>query len=97
TDEAVVLRIMNGHRAMLFATDPPYLVGYTGTNKLSASKSDGKDWSADYEDFIAMAVKHAIVPSAAWYCWHASRRQAMLEDSWVKAGAFVHQQVVWVK
>jgi DNA modification methylase len=110
TDAAVVQRAIGDTRAALFATDPPYLVGYTGTNKLSASKSDGKDWSADYEDwddekqgqklyddFIAVAVAHAILPNAAWYCWHASRRQAMLEDSWIKAGAFVHQQVVWVK
>jgi ParB-like chromosome segregation protein Spo0J len=110
TDEAVVQRTMAGERATLFATDPPYLVGYVGTNKLSASKSDGKDWSADYEDwdnpeqgralydgFIAAAVKHAITSNAAWYCWHASRRQALLEQCWIDAGAFVHQQVIWVK
>ncbi|HMQ95151.1 DNA-methyltransferase, partial [Amaricoccus sp.] len=30
-------------------------------------------------------------------CWHASRRQAMLEACWEKAGAFVHQQIIWVK
>jgi hypothetical protein len=35
--------------------------------------------------------------AAAWYCWHASRRQAMLEACWEKAGAFVHQQIIWVK
>jgi DNA modification methylase len=110
TNEDVVQRTMAGERATLFATDPPYLVAYTGTNKLSASKSDGKDWSADYEDwdnpeqgralydgFIAAAIKHAIVPSAAWYCWHASRRQALLEQCWIDAGAFVHQSLVWVK
>ncbi|OYX40103.1 MAG: DNA methylase [Rhodobacterales bacterium 32-64-14] len=70
-----------------------------------------KDWSASYgttwddssqgaelyDGFIAAAVAEAIAEDAAWYCWHASRRQAMLEACWEKAGAFVHQQIIWVK
>ena len=32
-----------------------------------------------YEGFIRAAIEHAIAPNAAWYCWHASRRQAMVE------------------
>ena len=55
TDGADVTRLMNGERAALFATDPPYLVDYDGTNhptKKSAStrakKIANKDWSEDY-------------------------------------------------
>jgi DNA modification methylase len=29
--------------------------------------------------------------------WHASRRQLMLETVWKQFGAFVHQQIIWVK
>ena len=50
-----------------------------------------------YEEFIRAAIEHAILPNAAWYCWHASRRQAMVEGVWEKFGAFVHQQIVWAK
>jgi len=50
-----------------------------------------------YDGFIAAAVAEAITEDAAWYCWHASRRQAMLEACWEKVGAFVHQQIIWVK
>jgi len=32
TSEEDVRRLMNGKRACLFATDPPYLVQYDGTN-----------------------------------------------------------------
>jgi DNA modification methylase len=102
-----VRRLMNGERAILFATDPPYLVDYDGTNH----PTQNKDWSPSYgvtwddssqgaelyDKFIAAAVAEAIEPTAAWYCWHASRRQAMLEECWEKAGAFVHQQIIWVK
>jgi DNA modification methylase len=102
-----VRRLMNGERAILFATDPPYLVDYDGSNHPTRNK----DWSASYgttwddssqgaelyNGFIAAAVAEAIAEDAAWYCWHASRRQAMLEACWEKAGAFVHQQIIWVK
>lgn len=107
TSHADVRRLMNGERAVLFATDPPYLVDYDGSNHPTRNK----DWSASYgttwddssqgaelyDGFIAAAVAEAIADDAAWYCWHASRRQAMLEACWEKAGAFVHQQIIWVK
>ncbi|WP_423207198.1 site-specific DNA-methyltransferase [Paracoccus yeei] len=102
-----VRRLMNGERAVLFATDPPYLVDYNGSNHPTRNK----DWSASYgvtwddssqgvelyDGFIAAAMSEAITEDAAWYCWHASRRQAMLEACWERAGAFVHQQIIWVK
>jgi DNA modification methylase len=102
-----VRRLMNGERAALFATDPPYLVDYDGSNHPTRNKdwspSYGVTWDDSsqgaelYDGFIAAAVAEAIAEDAAWYCWHASRRQGMLEACWEKAGAFVHQQIIWVK
>lgn len=102
-----VRRLMNGERAVLFATDPPYLVDYDGSNHPTRNKdwsqSYGVTWDDSsqgaelYDGFIGAAVAEAITEDAAWYCWHASRRQAMLEACWEKAGAFVHQQIIWVK
>lgn len=125
TDPNQVRRLIaanGGKKAILFATDPPYLVGYDGTNhpgEQSRCKSKGnvrgatknKNWSGTYgvtwddhdanpdlyDRFIGAAVKEAIAPNAAWYCWHASRRQAMVEAMWEKHGAFVHCQVIWAK
>lgn len=116
-----VLRLMCGERAILFATDPPYAIGYTGGshpqswgNKGAANKD--KNWSGQYIEatsadvnnteaagvklyraFIKTALEHAITRNAAWYTWHASRRQMMLESIWNEFGAFVHQQIIWVK
>lgn len=107
-----VARLMNGERAVLFATDPPYLVDYDGTNHPHKwNEADkNKDWSDSYHDwdraeqgeglydgFVKQAVEIAITEDAAWYCWHASRRQAMLEAVWERYGAFVHQQIIWAK
>jgi DNA modification methylase len=116
-----VARLMGDERAILFATDPPYAVGYTGgshpqswANKGAANRD--KDWSGQYVEannadvknregagvelyrgFIKTALELAIVRNAAWYCWHASRRQMMLESIWNEFGAFAHQQIIWMK
>lgn len=118
TDAEQVRRLMAGERATLFATDPPYLVAYDGTNhpqgaaKKAKSGDGNKDWSTLYVDtewdspdigwelydgFISAAIAEAITTSAPWYCWHASRHQAKLEEMWNKYGAFMHQQIIWVK
>lgn len=108
-----VRRLMNGELADLFETDPPYLVDYDGTNHPAKRrhKDKNKNWSKSYgitwddananpdlyENFYKVAVAEAVKPNAAWYCWHASRRQGMVEDVWNRFGAFVHQQIIWVK
>ena len=149
TDPAQVRLLMNGEKAALFATDPPYLVGYDGTNhpaglhtrKKRTSNKDGKsapalasgrrpseggapgggrlavrrgknkDWSPSYgttwddadanpelyDKFIVAAIAEAVAPDAAWYCWHASKRHAMLEAAWEKHGVLPHCQIIWAK
>ena len=125
TDPADVAALMQGERAVLFATDPPYLVDYDGTNHPTSAKRSrrarqkaNKNWSEDYieqsaeraphwddssqgpafyEAFMRVAIDLAIGDQAAWYCWHASRRQAMLEACWQKFDVLHHQQIIWVK
>jgi DNA modification methylase len=111
TNAEDVRRLMQGERAELFATDPPYLVGYDGSNHFNSAAHTkfvhddtyGKTWddadpnSTLYRDFVRVAVAEAITDRAAWYCWHASVRASLLEAAWVAAGAFVHQQIIWAK
>ncbi len=113
TDRAQVRRLMDGvgGRAALMATDPPYLVGYDGTNHPGKGKFKNKDWSATYgvtwddaasnpglyDGFLSAAVAEAIRRDAAVYVWHASKRQAMVEESLQKAGMLVHAQIIWAK
>ncbi len=71
-----VRRLMNGERALLFATDPPYLVDYDGSNHPTRNKdwsqSYGVTWDDSsqgaelYDGFIAAAVAEAITEDAAW-------------------------------
>lgn len=109
TNEADVARLMGDERAVLMATDPPYLVNYQGGNHPNswANKPETKDkhWD-DYHEgdgpeffarFLRAALKLALVPNPAVYQWHASRRQALVEQAWTENGLLIHQQIIWVK
>jgi DNA modification methylase len=109
-----VARLMNGERAVMMATDPPYLVDYTADNhpssaerhKAGKDKTANKNWDA-YKDpetsvaffanFIRVAREQALVENPAIYQWHASRRQALVEEAWTANGLLWHQQIIWAK
>ncbi len=104
TDEKDVARLMDGQKASLFATDPPYCVDYTGADR----PHGGKDWSnvyhevdiPDAKDFIkkfyVAGLKH-IKEHTALYLWHASKRRGMTEGVCDELGILIHQQIIWVK
>jgi DNA modification methylase len=104
-----VARLMNGERAQLLATDPPYLVDYTAGNHPPSSCNSpataNKNWDeyvdpstgiAFFDGFLKACLPH-VVPDAAIYQWHASRRQALVEQAWEMNGLLVHQTIVWAK
>lgn len=97
-------KVMSGQAAALVATDPPYLVDYTGDRP----NDSGKDWSATYREVditdadgffrsVFTNVLRVIAPHAAIYCWHAHKRQRLIADIWDNLGILDHQQIVWVK
>jgi DNA modification methylase len=104
--------LMNGERAVLCATDPPYLVDYDGTNhpqsfdREQAGKDNNKNWDS-YRDpkasieffskFIRAAIAEALVEAPAFYHWHALKRQSLVEAAWTENKLLLHQQLVWVK
>ena len=112
TIAAHVQHLMAGERAVLCPTDPPYLVDYTGENhpqsfqREAAGKKNNKRWDK-YKDpsasvdffatFIQVALQHALIDAPAFYQWHASRRQAIVEEAWTRNGLLWHQQIIWVK
>ena len=101
---------MNGKKASLMATDPPYLVDYSGGNHLAPAGSKAKtghdnqwDEYADpessvefFRSFLTLAQEHLKTNSAV-YQWHAYKRQALVEQAWRESGLLVHQQIIWVK
>lgn len=104
-----VARLMNGERSALMPTDPPYLVDYQGGNHPQswANKAETRDkhWDdyneADGSDFFArflrVALEHALTDRPAIYQWHATRRQALVEEARKENGLLVHQTIIWFK
>ncbi len=104
TEPSDVDRLMDGHRAELVATDPPYLVDYTGVR----AGNRGKDWSDRYHEIEIVdaaaffkAVFENVVrvasPNAAIYCWHAHKRLVEIINAWRSLNILDHQQIVWIK
>ena len=99
-----VLRVMDGDKAALVATDPPYLVDYTGERP----NDSGKDWTASYREIdiedadgffkaVFVNVLEVLGPKAAIYCWHAHKRCGDIQRIWRDLGILDHQQIIWVK
>ncbi len=104
TSEKDVARLMDGHKASLFATDPPYCVDYTGADR----PNGGRDWSNVYHEidipdavdfmrkFLTVGLKQ-IKEKTALYMWHASKRRSDIEGLCKEIGVLIHQEIVWVK
>ena len=104
TNPEDVARLMDGKKAALCSTDPPYLVDYTGERP----NDSGKDWTGSYREIditdadrffrsVFTNVLSVLAPKAAIYCWHAHKRQALISQVWQDLGILDHQQIVWVK
>jgi DNA modification methylase len=104
TKDEDVARLMDGQKASLFATDPPYCVDYTGADR----PTGGKDWSdvyheidiPDAKEFIKLFYKvglNYVKENTALYLWHASKRKAMIEEVCDELKLLLHQQIIWVK
>ena len=104
TKENDVIRLMGGHKAQLLATDPPYLVDYTGADR----PNGGKDWSNTYHeidikdgrkfmvDFLRIGLSN-IDKNSAIYVWHASKRVVLIYEIFNELGILPHQPIIWVK
>jgi DNA modification methylase len=99
-----VLRVMGTDKAALCATDPPYLVDYTGERP----NDSGKDWTGTYREIdikdvdgfyrsVFRNILEVLGPKGALYCWHAHRRCGEIQRIWRDLGILDHQQVIWVK
>lgn len=92
--------LMQGTRADLIVTDPPYNVAYTGkTADALKIDNDAMD-DAGFKDFLIKAFKTMLEPlkaGGAFYIWYASRESVNFETALKENGLTVKQQLIWVK
>jgi DNA modification methylase len=102
-------RLMDGKRAALLSTDPPYCVNYTGNDRpIHDGKPSGKDWTHVYReidiadlgvflDGVFKAVLPHLQEGTAIYVWHAHVQQPTIAAAFERHGLLLHQVLVWVK
>lgn len=99
-----VHRIMNGERAGLISTDPPYGIDYDSAKlhdhgvsfaKISNDQKKDEVLQAFLETAFTVALE-AIRPNAVWYVWHAMLTQAFFAAA-AAAAVILHRQIIWVK
>jgi DNA modification methylase len=101
TDSDAVAKLMNGEKAILMVTDPPYGVNYDATwrtdalgDKLMGKPREGlvsNDDRADWTDVWALFEGDIA------YVWHASKFADVVMKSLRDVGFEITQQIIWNK
>lgn len=101
TDAATIERLMDGEKAAMVHTDPPYGVSYeTQSGNFAMIKNDDKTHDELFYKLLLPAFnnyrKHTI-DDGAFYIWHASSTRRDFEDAMTAAGLMENQYIIWVK
>lgn len=101
TDSKDMTKLMDGEKADMTFTDPPYNVNYHGRGKTTSRGIENDNMSSDdfrkflNEAFALMAFH--MKPEAGLYTCYASSTHREFEDAINIAGYQQRQQIIWVK
>ena len=100
TDKATVERLMDGKKANLCVTDPPYNVNYEGKTEEKLKIGNDSMSNEEFEKFLTssfLVINDILLEGGCFYVWHASRSQMEFENALNLSGLKVRQQLIWVK
>ncbi len=102
TSPTDIARLMNGEKADLVFTDPPYNVDYhqaRGAFKGRSIQNDHMNPQA-YLQFLQTAFANAVTvvkPEASWYVCHASQFQDLVKEALEFNQLVIRSQIIWSK
>lgn len=91
---------MNGKKADLFLSDPPYNVNVTGGTKEKLKIKNDNLSDNEFDALLKNAFTqafNALKPGGVFYVWYASKTHTAFENALIDVGFDVKQQLVWVK
>lgn len=93
-----IAKLMNGQKADLLLTDPPYNVDYKGSNGLKIQNDNMEN--TEFEKFLTKAfvcADRAMKPGAVFYIWHADLEGYNFRKAVINTGWEIRQCLQWVK
>lgn len=93
-------KLMDGMKADLFLTDPPYNVDYVGKTKDALKIENDKMTDQEFRDFLLGAfsiAKGSMKSGAAFYIWHADSKGYDFRGACMDVGWQVRQCLIWAK
>lgn len=95
-----VEKLMDGNKADMVFTDPPYNVDYEGKTEDALKIKNDKMGDSEFKDFLQKVFKNYISvskPGSAIYVCHADSNGLVFRSTLVEAGWLLKQCLVWVK
>lgn len=97
-------RLMDGHKADLVVTDPPYNMNYTGAGNTEKAKRKGimndNMPESEFKVFLTNAYKaamSAMKPGASAYVFYKEMGHGTFITSMLDSGMEYKQELIWVK
>lgn len=100
TDPDQVTKLMNGIKADLLLTDPPYNIGYTGKTKDQLKIENDHQEDEKFRAFLGkafLAAKENMKAGAAFYIWHADSERYNFEGAARDVDWKIRETLIWNK
>lgn len=100
TNKAHIELLMDGEKADLLITDPPYNVNYEGKTEAALKIKNDNKTASEFYDFLRSAFSSAydnLKEGASFYVWYASSEVINFVNSLVDSQFMVKQELIWLK